>query len=226
MKSTSTKVLAVAACLFAGAMAVPGFARTARADVVHHASTPEESEWRGRGAFLRGAGEYLVDKARAAEIWEQAIAMRISNLREEADRKYELRRQYLRRSAEKRRPALSAEAYRRWHGKPKPVPLSAQQWDEATGKLYWPTALRSEQFAELRSDLEGKFAERSAHGAHARHQFQHEVRQSTRRLRELLNKQAKHLDAATWIEGKRFIAALEHEAGQEARTKLAISSQR
>lgn len=175
------------------------------------AATVAGSYARGLAALTYAQGQYNVLTAEARAIHAEARAREIEN-HELATQTYFAMRQTNREArAAERGPRASAAEIARRAEQAAPDRLSSSQLGADTGKVSWPALLQADQFAAFRAELEKTFSERAANGritAEGREQTQ----QTANALLAELKRYVRQVPPSDYIEARRFIESLSHEA--------------
>lgn len=93
-----------------------------------------------------------------------------------------------------------------------PKRLNGTQLEPLTGKINWPVALRGDDFALARRQLDRMFADRSAQNAGVGGELDSSVNSVTNEMRERLKSQINTMSASEYLAGKKFIDSLGYEA--------------
>lgn len=96
-----------------------------------------------------------------------------------------------------------------------PKHLTAEQYDRATGKLSWPEALQTSDFAADRATLEQIFADRVGSTDQEWKSKSDDVRRLTSSLRNHLTAQVKDMRPMDFVAAKKFLDGLSREISSE-----------
>jgi hypothetical protein len=110
----------------------------------------------------------------------------------------------------------------------RPDRLTPAQYEPATGKITWPTALSGVEFAAERAALEEAFAARTARDAGPDSAFYDQVRQLTERMLTKLrrnNEQGGKLTPMQFIAGKKILVGLRYESHTPTDAKVLAASE-
>ena len=112
-----------------------------------------------------------------------------------------------------RRERVAARQAREKANPPAPPAPLTSQFDPSTGKINWPIALQTDNFAELRKELESLFAARAHTGTTA--DLTEAIVKDVREMREELRKRIREMPSGQYIEARKFLDGLAQE-GQTA----------
>jgi hypothetical protein len=177
----------------------------------HHASTYEEGVLQGRAALTaaRGTANYL-NSAAAINV-QEARSKYIQNNKSAVEGYF-----YMRQANQSARTPhrLTPEQYVTIARNAAPDRLNQSQYDSTLGRLNWPAALTSDDFAADRDALDRAFRSRSPGDVGASSMFYSEVRQLTSSMQEKLTDHIRDLDAAQYMAAKRFLLSVSYESQQ------------
>jgi hypothetical protein len=178
----------------------------------YHASTFEEGVLRGAADLTRATGEANYYHSLAAVNYQEAAARAIVN-REQAVATYFRVRDLNRTARQASRPKpLSTEQYAALAKKQAPSRLSALEYDRASGRLAWPTALLADDFAAERTLLDDVFARRTTTDAGAGSPFHSAVDKLSLQLQGKLQQRIKQMNPMEFVAARKFLSGLSHEA--------------
>jgi hypothetical protein len=180
----------------------------------YHASTLEEGLLRGHAALAEGLRRASYYNSLAAINAQEAYARYIQN-RQKATETYFTMRQTNRAAREAAAPQpLSHAQYVALAKKLAPAELSEGQYDRTFGRLAWPAALLSDEFAAEREALDRAFRGRSPGEAGASPAFTREVKQVAAAMQGKLKNNIDEMGAGQYATAKNFLASLSYEAEQ------------
>ncbi len=180
----------------------------------YHSSTFEEGVLRGAADLTRAAGEANYFDSLAAINWQQAKAQALVNRQQRIlgfFREREVNRTA--RKAAQPKP-LSPEGYVAIARKAAPDRLGPYQYDRASGRLTWPTALMGGEFAADRAAVEMAFSTRTPGDFGAGTDFYAHVKQIADDMQARLQPQVASLSPMEFIAAKKFLSSLSYEAQQ------------
>jgi len=180
----------------------------------YHSSTFEEGVLRGAADLTRAQGEANYFNSLAAINLEDAKAQALVNRQQRIQgffRERELNRTA--RKAAQPKP-LSQEGYAVIARKEAPDRLGPHQYDRAGGRLNWPTALTSGEFAAERAAIDMAFSTRTPGDVGVGTDFHSHVKQVTERMQAKLQPQLSSLSPMEFVSAKKFLASLTYEAQQ------------
>lgn len=178
-----------------------------------YGGTYEGSVLHGLGAYARGMGEYNYYSALAARERVEAREQLIKNHKLAVENWVSLRKAYQeRRKAHWEKEKLTPEQVARIVESNRPARLTPAQYEPATGRLNWPAALLSDEFAKEREAMDAAFAKRTVKDAGADSVFYDQVRQLTGRMISKLSDQSSELAPMQVIAAKKFLVGLKYES--------------
>ncbi|HUY33828.1 MAG TPA: hypothetical protein VMV69_13850 [Pirellulales bacterium] len=171
----------------------------------------------GQGALSQGMGQSNRAHSQAAINYQQAHSAYLDNRRKSVQVYFERRRMNASFRAEMRRPAPTPEEIIAFNQARIPDRLSPEQLDPGQGgqgSLHWPAVLRGSEFDELRSRLDGLFAERALHpyDAGLGSANYRQIRHLTDKIRDRLKSSIGQITPDEFIVGNRFLKSLSYEA--------------
>lgn len=180
----------------------------------YHSSTYEEGVLRGLGAYARSVGQANLLNSQAAINLEEAEAKRLVNAEKRTETYFRLQ-QINAAARQANRPArLSQDEYVALAKRQAPDRLSAFDYDRALGRLNWPAALTSGDFAAEREMLDAVFASRTPADTGAGSEFHNVVRQLTSSLQSKLQAELSTMSPMEFIAAKKFLTGLTYESQQ------------
>lgn len=178
----------------------------------YHSSTFEEGVLRGAADLTRAQGEANYFNSLAAINLQEAKAQALVNRQQRIEgffRERELNRAA--RKAAQPKP-LSPEGYAVIARKAAPDRLGPHQYDRASGRLNWPTALTSGEFAAERAAVEMAFTTRTPGDVGVGTDFHTYVKQVTDLMQSKLQPQVGMLSPMEFVAAKNFLSSLSYEA--------------
>lgn len=154
--------------------------------VINRASTAAESSMRGIADTVRASGAAAMMNSAAARNVEAARSQHIDNRLKATQTDIQVR-QLKREYRESRRgPRPTSEQLHRLAKEATPKPLSTNQYDPISGRIWWPTALMLEEFDAHREIIDDLFEEKAdASGRLGLRQIT-TVHSTTRAMREVM----------------------------------------
>lgn len=180
----------------------------------YHASTLEEGVLRGTGALLRDAGEGNYYNSQAAINYQQARSAALDNALKGVETYFAARKQNAEARAAERGPRLTQQELTELAKKQAPARLSAYQYEPALGKVYWPTALTTAEFAQERVAINLAIAERNGTNSGQGTDNQRQIHLNVQRMQETLKSQVAVMDPADYLAAKKFLTSLDFEGRQ------------
>lgn len=177
-------------------------------------STFEQGVLQGYAALTQSTGQANYFNSLAAVNWEQAYAQHLKNRAAAVETYFTVKKYNREARQEYAAVRFSTEQLAAIAQKTAPERLTEREYDRAIGRVYWPGALRGEQYAFERDALERAFRNRSPGDDGAGSEFYDEVRQLTAQLDQKLKARLDDLDAAQYVAAKKFLLSLAYEAQQ------------
>lgn len=178
-------------------------------NVSYHSSTVAEGAQRGLADVVRSAGEYNLNTAQAASTAQDAISKNLDNHMKATNTYFEMRlanRQY---QKQLETPPLSSEQLYRIAAQEAPKPLPANYLDPLTGQISWPVALQGDEYADVRTKLDGLFTLRAKEGSsHYVFQIQDVANEALAQLKANI----REYPAPEYLQSKRFLESLAFSA--------------
>ncbi len=175
--------------------------------------TPESAAAHGYADIVRSAGVYNLLSSEALGKVEDARKKYIENRLQWTQTYFEMRRindEYRRAGYE--RDKSSAEDLARRAQLASYKRLSSSQLDPITGYLAWPRLLTTPPFADLRRDLDRLYAERAGSKGAIGYDKYGQILERVDQMQELLRSMIKQVPPADYIDARRFLESLGHEA--------------
>ncbi len=167
----------------------------------------------GRANFYRARGAYLQSYAKAMINYQEARKKYIENQEKLNQLYWEHRRERAARRKAKqdeRARRRRAIASRRSSEVPKPPRrLTPSELDPSSGKIFWPSALESDLFAEDRKKLEELFVLRAHSETIPGHSA--EIYQTARDMKDKLKMQIKSIPQQKYLVARKFLVLLSRE---------------
>lgn len=210
MKATltfaATLALALTASVASAQNGVPPLPVRSPALVQHHASTFEEGIQRGAADRVRAAGEYNYNTALAAIHAQTAVSKYLDNQIKRTQTYFEKRRINRQARAAERGPRSTTQQRERISKSRTPQRLTAAQYNRALGRVAWPEALKSPQFAAIRTAIDGLVKDRAASSAADR-----QIQMLAGNMKTQLKTQIRQLAPADYMAAKTFLSKLQYE---------------
>lgn len=166
---------------------------------------------RGMAQMIRARGLAAENYSRAMVNYQQARSRYIENQKKWLQAYYQRRELgEAHRRAENERRRASRDRYLAALSKQQPERMSPSQLDPNTGKIDWPSALRSSDFDDLRGEIDRLFYVRSHTDTTAGIAVQ--VREKTRAMHAILKGKIRDLPTDDYIAARTFLALLATEA--------------
>jgi hypothetical protein len=179
------------------------------------ASTAAGSAMQGMASVVNAAGNYNLSTSAAAINMTQAQKQEIQNWSSYTNTYFDLRALNRKQSAEALGKPVSEEFIQRTIQAGAPKPLTGQQMDPLTGKIFWPDTLQDPKFQDQRGTLDAAFAERAKYGA-LPSQDARKVRTATQTMLGELEDMIQTLAPEDYMSAKRFIQSLASAASKPA----------
>jgi hypothetical protein len=180
----------------------------------YHSSTLEEGFFRGLGAAAQGYGEMHYLDSQAAINWEQAKSAAMDNHLKRIDTFFAARKANAENRAAERGPRLTQQELAELAKKQAPAKLTAYQYEPALGKVYWPNALTTGDFALERDAINLAIAERTSMNSGNGTDNQRQIHLNVQRMQETLKSKVAAMDPAEYLAAKKFLTSLDHEGRQ------------
>jgi hypothetical protein len=185
-------------------------------DYGYHSSTAGEGYARGLGAVISSQGQYNLMTSEAAVNMTQAQKQAIEN-NNAAVQNYYAKKQMNAAYNEAKKGNRYHHDFAKLAADASPDRLLSSQLNPVTGAINWPTALRADNFAPQRSELEKVFAERAQQGVIADINAIVGAQQATAAMNKALNAMIGAIPPAMFSESRNFLTSLSKEARLPAR---------
>ncbi len=184
-----------------------------------HSSTAAEGYLRGLSAYIQSLGVYEVNNAQANILNEQAEWAGYENALKRVETFYDrrkIRQDYLtqqreiadirdqegKQILEQKRATVYRRAYK----------LSLQEFNAATGQLFWPETLCIDLFAAHRHHLDQLFAHRSQYQLHHDEYLIHQIEKVHQELKRDLRQHRAFFNSQDYLAAQDFLRGLIYEA--------------
>lgn len=164
----------------------------------------------GTADIIRAQGEYAESYGQGLINSEEARSKYIDNQKKWLEVYYERKKmgeQYKKEQADERNRATQKWLATREPGAPDP--LSPRQLDPSTGKVFWPTGLQSQEFADLRVQLENEFDARAHASSGASNGDK--INQLAREMQKTLKANIRDMTPNQYIAAKKFLDSMAYE---------------
>jgi hypothetical protein len=188
-------------------------------DIYRHSSTFEEGVQRGYAAVVRSRGQANYLNSLASVNYQQARTLDIQNRKNTVDAYFYMRQANNAARAGARSERFTTEQYAALAKQAAPSRLSQAEYDSTLGRLNWPAALVSEEFAADRDALDRIFRTRSPGDVGPSTEFYAQVRNITNSMQQKLRDNIQELDAAQYVAAKKFLLGVSYEASQAQMTR-------
>lgn len=185
----------------------------------YHSSTAAEGYARGLAAVIDAHGNYNLKTAHARILNEEARSRYYDNVVKKADTYWERKNVYneemaLRRlaRAERRAAGRAKLEERRANEYRLAYQLTPDQYDVATGRIFWPEVLSNDDFRVQRTELDALFAQRIKYGASAPAGTTAHMVRLVKQLQRDLSEQRGELSRDEYRQATRFLTCLKYEA--------------
>jgi hypothetical protein len=172
--------------------------------IYDHASTLEEGVLRGGADLLRGIGDMNYANSLAMINGQEARARAIENSKAYVQAWHDVRAINREARAANQDTRTSASDLARFARSRSPRGLNAMEFDTTTGKLVWPVALQSKEFAGDRATIDSLVA---AHGVEVR-----EVKMLAGDMDKLLKDYVLSMPVSEYVAAKKFLSGLQADA--------------
>jgi hypothetical protein len=173
--------------------------------------TIEEGILRGSSELARGMGDFNYLTAEAIKAIEQAKSMNVDTRMKGLENYWEAKRINYEMTLGKIQ-RFSTEQMAALARKEAPSRLASHQYEPFSGKLNWPIALKSRDFAEHRAMVDEMFATRTTHDVGPDTEFHATVREVTDEMEVMLQARIDRLPPMEYMTAKNFLNGLEMEA--------------
>ncbi len=179
-----------------------------------HSSTYEEGVQRGYASVVAARGQANYLHSLASINYQQARTLDLQNRKNTVDAYFYMRQANNAARAGARSERFTTEQYAALAKQAAPSRLSQHEYDSTLGRLNWPAALVSDEFAADRDALDRVFRMRSPGDVGPSTEFYAEVRQITNSMQQKLRGNIQELDAAQYVAAKKFLVGVSYEASQ------------
>lgn len=176
-----------------------------------HASTYQEGIMLGWASLWQGAGDYNYKTSQAMIHREQARSLYLDNRLKAVQTYFDARRINREARASERRPSLTNEQIARLAKQGVPKPLTVQQYDPSTGKLFWPAILKDKIYDVPRKAIDKAIAHRSQENSGLGSANHHQVWQQKSDMHKLLKQRLPEYSSSEYMYAKKFLDSLEYE---------------
>jgi len=178
--------------------------------VDNRATTVGQSYAYGLGDVIRSQGSYNLMTSKAAINATEAQRNEIQNNEQYASTYFQMRREQRAAAAEQRSPRPTAEDLVRYAQMGKPKPLGPNQLDAVSGKIYWPAALRTDQFVSSRGILDELYAKRAKYGDISMDDLM-KIQDESKKMITQLNQQIRDIPPMVYTSAKQFLVSLAYQ---------------
>jgi hypothetical protein len=161
----------------------------------------------GLASVISAKGEYNLATSAAAVNLTEAQRNAIHNQQLAAKTYFEMLDAYHARLLARRGPPPTAEQIARLAHYGVPRPLTPNEFDAVSGRIYWPSILRQDKFTAERNDVEELFERWARYGAIS-YEEQTRLREAINGLYDDLNAEMHDMPAQVWTESRRFLRSL------------------
>lgn len=171
------------------------------------AQTPGGANATGMGNLVRSAGEYNQLTAKAAIDNEVARSQYIDNQNKIFQERQYRKREFKEQVAMDRDVARAArERQQEFAAAHRPLPLSSQQLDTATGRIDWPVALKAEDFDEVRAATESLFVTKARYGAGS--DVSSQIVKNSGEMKDMLRGKILNIPLPDYTESRKFLESM------------------
>ena len=189
----------------------PAHAIGAGYGVHHHASTAAEGAARGVADVIRASGEANLHHSLAARNYEEAHSRYLDNRIKKVDTFWTVRSVYDRNKALK--DAQRHERTSRKLAKSRLEPMAPHEFDDASGRIAWPSLLTAEEFAPHRLRVEALLETRAVYGTLPVHDYA-ELRGLVLDWRKQIMREQSSYPRESMLASLRFLVRLDHHLKQ------------
>jgi hypothetical protein len=175
------------------------------------ASTVQESWDRGIADKVRAYGQYQLKNSEAAKNYADARSMEMDNRYKYTQMYFDLKKINKAQRAELAGPPPTAEQLIRYAQAGAPKKLSNSELDPFTGKVEWPRALTTEEYAADRAKIEKLFSERALQNGQVNEDQFTQIHQVAHDLETTLKDNIDKYDTTSYLAAKNFLGSLAHE---------------
>jgi hypothetical protein len=165
----------------------------------------------GLASVISAQGEYNLATSAGAVNWTEAQRNAIYNRQLAAKTYFEMLDAYHARLLARQGPPPTAEQIARLAHYGVPRPLTPNEFDVVSGKIFWPSVLRQDRFASDRGDVD-ELLERWARYGALSYDEQTRLREAINGLYDDLNGRMQDMPPQIWTESRRFLRSLVYAA--------------
>ena len=177
-----------------------------------YSSTAAEGQARGMADVVRSAGQANLMNSAAARNYEEARSRALDNRLKNTSTYFQARAENRAARAAEESPPLTSEQLFRIAHRAAPKALTTQELDPFTGTIDWPILLRDESFLNNRASIEQLFGERAREGRDFSYQTLVQIQTEIDAWIATLSARIKEYRPQDFIEAKRFLESLSHQA--------------
>jgi hypothetical protein len=148
--------------------------------------------------------------AKARDDLERVRAMALDNDLKAAKAFYDRRKMYADYQAQRAAQRGKSDVARR--GRPTTERASVYEVDPLRGRIFWPSVLKREEFADARVQMDALFADRKARQAGLGSNFCRQAKMLTGEMRDQLREMVDDLSPAEYVAARKFLDTLSFEA--------------
>ena len=175
-------------------------------------TTAAESYMRGRAAMMRAMADYNLRMSQAAIHRQEAYRKYLENRKKAVTTYFEMREKNRQYRAEERKPAPTPDAIARYAKVAVPDRPSADEFNRATGEIYWPAVLQSHEYGYYRVELDTLFASRTSGYSGQGSENCERVQLVVEKMRSMLKANIDYMSPQDYVDAKRFLNELAYEA--------------
>ena len=194
----------------------------------HYASTYEEGVMQGAASVLQASGQANYANSLAAVNFQEAYRRQLENSRLYVQvflERREMVRQYLDRYGDH---PPTKEQLERIAKNALPDRLTADEYDQSTGKLVWPHILRDEAYAPFRKKIDELMASRTPENSGDGSPWQRELHQHIDGMKRLLKQNIDTVTSQQYARSKWFLVSLDYEGTlplSQAKAQLPVAAE-
>ncbi len=174
------------------------------------ASTAAQGYLQGLGDVIRSKGYYNLLSSQAAINATEAWKNDIQNRELWVNAYFQMRKENRAARIEERGPSPTAEDMLKYAQIGKPKLLGHRQLDPASGKIYWPRALRTDQYASNRAQLEELFVKRARYGDISMDELM-KIMDTTNKMLDQLKEDIHTMPPVEYVSAKQFLVSLAYD---------------
>jgi hypothetical protein len=179
--------------------------------------TAAGSELEGIASGINAAGNYNLSTSAAAMNLTQAQKQALQNAYSFVNAYFDLRAANRRARAAERGQNLTTEQLNRIAQESAPKPLTTQQVDPVSGKIFWPDLLQGEKFQAERETLQMAFEERANLGAMPAPELR-KAREAAEAMLDELSDMIRDVPPSDYLPAKKFLQSVAYEANRPVGT--------